>query len=108
MSQQEYDNEIRQQIEEKKNREAREKLQQHQETLDHYKNYKFGADAGRGENPTYMNDLQVLLQNKERVIEQQREALAGRDDRSRANAGFAGDMNELSKIAQNRSLNNIP
>ena len=56
---------------------------QEQETLAHYKNYKFGGGegAGRGENPAYLNDLKVLVSNKEREIAMQRE-MAG-DDRSR-------------------------
>ena len=107
MSQQEYDQEIRQQIEEKRRRDAQEKLQQEQDTLAHYKNYKFGADAGRGENPALMNDLKALVSNKEREIAMQRDQIMG-DERSRQNVGFSGDMNELSRVAQNRSLNNIP
>ena len=73
MSQQEYEQEIRNQIEDKRRRDAQEKLQQEQETLAHYKNYKFGADTGRGENATYMNDLKALVSNKEREIAIQRD-----------------------------------
>ena len=56
---------------------------QEQETLGHYKNYKFGGGegTGRGENPAYLNDLKALVSNKEREIAMQRD-MAG-DDRSR-------------------------
>jgi len=83
MSQQEYEQEIRGQIEEKRRRDAQEKLVQEQETLAHYKNYKFGGGegAGRGENPAYLNDLKALVSNKEREIAMQRDMTG--DDRSR-------------------------
>ena len=46
---------------------------QEQETLAHYKNYKFGGGegVGRGENPAYLNDLKALVSNKEREIAMQ-------------------------------------
>ena len=75
-----------------------------QENIAHYKNYKFGADDTRGENPTYMNDLQQLLKNKEREIDKLQMDLNESQGRTKGlhqpmGVGFQGDMNDLARKA---------
>jgi hypothetical protein len=64
-----------------------------------------GADDARGEAPTYMNDLDALVKNKEREIQnyQKEYELSGRSRQMGVGKGpqshpFAGDMNEFAKI----------
>ncbi len=45
-----------------------------------------------------MNDLKALVSNKERDLALQKGQIIN-DERSRQNVGFAGDMNELSRLA---------
>ena len=79
--------ELKKQIEEKKQQQMAAEIQNQQDILQHYKNYQLGADMHDGEDPRYINDLQNLMANKEKHLEMMAGA-GGMEGRPVENMGF--------------------